>query len=293
MKYKKILLVVGVVFLVGCGSAFMIARFDMRRQFLPKEPWQQRITIYMQEKDSAKLWNDAGFAIEFAISRLKGWGVFRAPVDIYIYPNHPSMENGTFQHGKRWMRGFGQYATVSIESPLSWGASYSRERFAQLITHELTHVLMYQTACCRCSWFLCSIPVWFKEGMASYIAGQSWKRGSKNELLDYYLSSRYVGDPLLEAEELKGKRTFEVYEAAHWIFTDLAHLCGKQRISSLLLQMYEQSLPFDAAFKRNIGVSPEEFAIMWREDLLMMQDFVTHYSGRLCPSTPTKTSYVQ
>jgi len=267
--------------LAGCGSFLMIHRFDFQWQRPLTADWQPEITVHIQGEDASYLWEQLDHAFAYAFGRLEGWGLYRESIDMYIYPDHDTMEEGTWQHGKSYMVGFGQYATVSLQSPRTWSKSRWQRHFREVMTHELTHIMMYQTACNRCWWFWCGIPLWFRGGLASYVADQGWRRGDRAGLREYYFSSHYVGDPLLDDEAVKRRNTSIVYRAGHWAFTDLVALCGKDRVAGIMTAM-DHGADFDDAFKDTVGVGHQDYARLWQEDLQMGRNTVQYRRGQWC-----------
>ena len=267
--------------LAGCGSFFMIHRFDFQWERPVRAAWQPRITVHIQGDDASYLWKRLDDAFGYAFSRLPGWGVYREDIDLYIYPDHGSMEEGTWQYGKQWMVGFGQYATVSLQSPRTWSQNQWQRHFREVMAHELTHILMYQTACNRCFWFWCGIPLWYREGFASYVADQGWRRGDRAGLREYYLGSRYAGDPLADGEAVKSRNPAVVYRAGHWAFADLVTLCGKERMAGIFNAMGRGD-SFDDAFLHTVGVSAAEYAREWQNDVQMGRDTVAIHQGIWC-----------
>ena len=56
---------------------------------------------------------------------------------------------------------------------------------AELLTHELTHCLMYQRSATADSWPYKGIPLWFREGMASVTAHQGYRRPHDEDIARY------------------------------------------------------------------------------------------------------------
>ena len=72
----------------------------------------------------------------------------------------------------RWSR----YDEVFVQAPSTWGlAGATPAQVDELLLHELTHSLMYQLASDRLGWSRKQIPLWFREGMASFTADQAYR----------------------------------------------------------------------------------------------------------------------
>jgi hypothetical protein len=198
-------------------------------------------------------------AIQHAVPRLLRWGMLRAPVRVYVLGTHAELERAVNRHGYGWLQAWARYEEVFIQAPHTW-ASFGPTQLEvdELALHELTHSLMYQLAADRSSWQRKAIPVWFREGMASYTAEQAYRRMSLEQLAHFYAG--HPGEDPLVAEDETFYRTQSdaVYAAAHHAFDLLVKHYGEERVRKLLQKMREGAR-FPEAFEQAMGLSVVAF----------------------------------
>ncbi|WNZ64727.1 DUF6055 domain-containing protein [Myxococcus sp. MxC21-1] len=197
-------------------------------------------------------------AVERAIPRLQRWGTFDDTVTIVVHPNHAALERAANRPGHDFLRAWARYEQIELQSPRTWTArGASQGQVDELLLHELTHSLMYQVASDRLGWTRKRIPLWFREGMASYTAEQGYRVSSLDDL-EHYWRQHPNADPLSQAEALYQSESGVVYGAAHHAFTFLARRYGEDTIRKVLRGM-SQGPDFDSAFQRAVGVTQESF----------------------------------
>jgi len=217
-------------------------------------------------------------AVDEALPRLERWGALREPVTVRVMPDHASLEAAVRQRGLEWLRAWSRYDEVFLQAPSTWGAaSASSAQLTELLLHELTHSVMYQLASDRFGWSRKQIPLWFREGMASYTAEQAYRWVSLEELARY-LERNPRRDLLQATPELYRDESNLVYGMAHHAFAFLARRYGEEAVRGVLSEM-KDGTEFPPAFEHAIGISVEAFT----------RDF-THYvrwrgfrGGRLPP----------
>lgn len=190
--------------------------------------------------------------------KLERWGELREPVKIRILPSHQLLEEAVDREGYDWLRAWARYDEIFLQSPRTWsllGASQSE--IDELMLHELTHSLMYQLAGTRSNWPRKRIPLWFREGMASYIAQQAYRWPTLEELARFFRRHALL-DPVGEPESLYQVESDMVYAAAHHAFSFLVRRYGEERIRALLQRMGEGTV-FPTAFAEVMGVSAKSF----------------------------------
>src|SRR5437764_8642843 len=103
--------------------------------------------------------------------RLARWGTFRQGVWVRIFPDHKSLEDAVDRRGYPWLRAWAFGDQVLLQSPRSWSpeGKAQDDDIVELLTHELTHALMYQLMqpATEPPWAQEEPPLWFREGMAS------------------------------------------------------------------------------------------------------------------------------
>jgi hypothetical protein len=197
-------------------------------------------------------------ALDEALPRLERWGTLREPVTVQVLPDHESLEAAVRQQGLGWLRAWGRYGEVFLQAPSSWGlASATPEQLSELLVHELTHSLMYQLASDRLGWTRKQIPLWFREGMASYTAEQAYRWVSLEELARFL--DRHPGThPLRLPEQLYRDDSNLVYGMAHHAFAFLVRRYGEERVRAVLDEM-KAGREFPAAFEAAVGASEDTF----------------------------------
>ena len=197
-------------------------------------------------------------ALESAGPRLAVWGHLTQPVSVKVLPNHRALEKAVDRSGYGWLRAWARYDEVFVQSPRTWSLLGPRQREVdELMLHELTHCLMYQLAATPLSWARKRIPLWFREGMASYTARQA-DRWPSLEDLARHLESRPEADLLRQADQLYQEESDTVYGAAHHAFTFLVKRYGEQTVRELLHVM-RRGPAFAQAFEAAVGLSEDAF----------------------------------
>jgi hypothetical protein len=116
-----------------------------------------------------------------ALERVERWGRVSRPVLVRIQPTSQALTTAAGRPGDTWLRGWARAGTVDIQSPRTWTRGRaSDEALATLLTHELTHCLLFQRI--GGAWALRDVPSWFEEGMASFTAGERHARADLSAL---------------------------------------------------------------------------------------------------------------
>ena len=201
---------------------------------------------------------DVRLALQRATPGLARWGRFEVPVSVHILSDHEALEQAVDREGYGWLRAWGRYDEVFIQSPATWGLlGASQESVDELVLHELAHCLMYQLAADRLGWTRKEIPLWFREGMASFTAGQAY-RWPALETLARVLRAHPGVDILGASEALYRGRSEWVYGAAHHAFTFLIERYGTGSVN-LVLRAMRSGETFPGAFEQAVGLSAEAF----------------------------------
>lgn len=190
------------------------------------------------------------------------WGTFSAPVLITIHPTHQALESATHRGGDGWFLAWARYASVDLQSPRTWNGSDAEVR--QILAHELTHCVLFQSLAGRRASRSSTIPLWFREGMASVTAGQEHRRVPTQAIWRFYRDkaagegARAAGDPLTEPEALRPSDPDLVYATAHQAFQFLLERHGEERVRRLLASMGDGD-EFSEAFQRVVGGRVQDF----------------------------------
>lgn len=224
-------------------------------------------------------------ALLVALPRTARWGGLAEPVTVTIHPSHAALEEAVRRPGYQWLRAWARYATIDLQSPSTWSfLGASDARVVELLTHELTHCVMYQRAGTDLNWSLKGIPLWFREGMASHAAAQGYRRGTLEDLWRFYQlglpgagdgerqpgavaraarGRAAEGDPLGDPELLYQDRADVVYGAAHHAFGFLLARYGEAAAHDLMARMHAGA-SFARAFKETYGIEEAELVSDFR-----------------------------
>lgn len=196
-------------------------------------------------------------AITDALPAVTRWGPLREPVKVYLLPSHADLETVVGRYGYDWLKAWARYDEIYLQSPHSWGPQRVPDHeVIELLKHELTHCAMYQRIGTRESWAQKEVPLWFREGMATWTAGQAYRWPSLEELAHYLNEGR--GDPFRAPDALYQRDSDIVYAAAHHAFTFLAARYGVPSIEALLDAMHAGA-NFNGAFEKAIGIPARDF----------------------------------
>ncbi len=198
-------------------------------------------------------------AISKAAPELARWGGLREPVHVYILDSHQALEDAVHRQDYGWLRAWAKYDEIFLQSPRTWSVlGASQTDVDELVLHELTHTVMYQQAANRTHWSRKGIPLWFREGMASYTASQAYRWPSLEDLSRFFLRNPDK-NPVANPEPLYQSESAIVYGAAHHAFAFLVRRYGEDEVREILTAMREYELDFRSAFEQSTGVSLEAF----------------------------------
>lgn len=233
-----------------------------------------RVLYAADDAESARRVLDAAAR---ALPAAQRWGALKAPIVITLHPDHESLEQAVHREGYDWLRAWARYASIDLQSPRSWTSGWSlfgpeQREIDELVLHELTHCAMYQGAASSWTWSLKEIPLWFREGMASYNAHQAYRWKGVEEVSRIYAGVpgsgggasapgarvRRIADPLGAPESLYQAESHVVYGTAHLAFQFLVERYGDDAVRRLLARMGEGHL-FAASFEQAIGISAAAF----------------------------------
>ncbi len=242
---------------LGCAHAGALPAGMARRELRLSEGEEAprvRIDYPRENEVDASL---VARAIENVLPVLREWGSFSRSVTIRLYSDHAALEAAVGRYARPWMRAWARPEEIALQAPSSWGERLPGHRqLEELLLHELTHSLMYQLASKGDEWQRKRIPFWFREGMASVVAGQGYRRSSLPELSR---EAALRDGPLLGGTDTESRREMTLnYSLAHHAFAWLLELVGQERIQELLAEL-RRGQRFDAPFERATGLTPNGF----------------------------------
>jgi hypothetical protein len=207
-------------------------------------------------------WEAARIAqvLDRAGQRLQRWGDFRSAVQVRIHPNHAALEDALGLTGYPWLRAWAWSDQISMQSPRTWlsdGGEVPEREIEELLTHELTHALMYQLIEAPDAPPPPEPPLWFREGMASVTAGQGHRRWGPEELARWIAAHPGV-DVLRPPPEIYRTQKEAVYGAAHRAFELLLRMAGERGVRDILRHSGE-GRTFEDAFALATGKPLDEF----------------------------------
>jgi hypothetical protein len=194
-------------------------------------------------------------------ARVARWGSFRQGIYVHLLPDHAALEDAVERHGYPWLRAWAFGDQVLLQSPRTWNdaAPPNDAELVELLTHELTHALMYQLmqTANDPAWAAEEPPLWFREGMASVTADQGRRRLSAAELAAWAVG--HPGADLLRPDPaLYRDEKDAVYAAAHRAFDLLVHISGEDAVRRVL-QGVSSGASFAEAFRSVSGYALDEF----------------------------------
>ena len=210
------------------------------------------------EYDPGDEWNAARVlqALDRAGERVTRWGDLKSSVVVRVHPTHDALERSLGLRGYPWLRAWARSDQIALQSPGSWAPDriVPESDLEELLTHELTHVLMYQLIEVNDAHDLeprPEPPLWFREGMASVTAGQGHRRWGPEELAAW--TKEHPGVDLLRPEPETYRTEKEaVYGAAHRAFELLLRATGERGVRDIL-RHHGEGHTFEDAFALATG----------------------------------------
>jgi hypothetical protein len=263
---------------LAAGCAHLSGEGPARLDTVTVEGQAFRLQYWPEDEEAAR---QVRTALALAVPRVARWGRLVAPVLVTIHPSHQALEAAVQRQDHSWLRAWARYASIDLQSPRTWEppdvllGGPTDEQVAELLAHELVHCVMYQAVGGEATWTQRDIPLWFREGLASVVAGQGYKRVGPEAIWRFYRDAsgggdgeparaRVQGDPLTDPEPPPGepldKREADlVYGTAHRAFQFLLDRYGQARVRGVLERM-RRGQPFGGAFQAEIGIDPRAFA---------------------------------
>lgn len=187
--------------------------------------------------------------VRVAVPIAQRWGPLPTSVTITVHPTHEALEVASRHPGHHWLRAWARVDSVEMQSPRTWSKGFATDaELTELVAHELTHCVMF-VALGGDSSIARSVPVWFREGMATSNAGLRLAEVIRAAAGQARLASdaaNYDGDPVT------------MYVTADKAFRRLTATYGEGRIRLLLSRM-RSGKSFAEAFQEVMGISVATF----------------------------------
>lgn len=196
-------------------------------------------------------------ALERLAPQTARWGKLDAPLRILLV-THDQLEWLSGRHGYPWLRAWARHDDLLFQSPSTFPVRPPTDReLDEMVNHELTHCLMYQQAATSTSWRHKHIPLWFREGMATFTAQQGYQYPALEDIAQFY-RSRVGYDPISAPEVLWEGDSQIVYASAHHAFTFFVRRYGEEAVRGLLDQM-AAGANFQEGFEAEVGIEANDF----------------------------------
>lgn len=224
----------------------------------------QSLTLQWGEEDG-QTQAQVAKAAERALPELERWGGLTTPVTLSLLPSHEALESVTGRYGYGWLRAWGQFDRVLLQSPRTWPSRPRESDVTEWLVHELTHCLLFQRSATASTWEAKAIPLWFREGMATVTARQGYRFASLEDLATWQLANPTV-DVFTDGEALAQNAFDQVYGLSHHAMVFFIRRYGDDAVTSVMRHMKEGD-DFVASFTRSIGITPQAFAREFRNYL--------------------------
>lgn len=193
-----------------------------------------------------------------AAPQLERWKGLAASVTLNLVPDHDALEAAVHRGGWGWLRAWARYDDVILQAPSTWLPTTGREQeLDELLTHELTHCLLFQRSATKDTWTRRQIPLWFREGMATNTARQAARFPSLEDLARW-LAQNPDRDVFTDGEALARDFYEPVYGLAHHAIAFLLKRYGDGALTATLDAM-AGGAAFPDAFKTATGLTTSSF----------------------------------
>jgi len=202
-------------------------------------------------------------ALKKAPKEVERWGLLRLPVTVYVVPNHADLEAAVGRRGYDWLRAWARFDEVIFQAPSTWAPG--AEILEELVVHELTHCVLFQSTGEADTWEALHIPLWFREGMALATARQHHRYPSLEDSARW-LEAHPTLDAFGDGERLSNTYPVELYGIAVHAFDHLVERHSDEAVRRLLGVM-RGGKDFEPAFTEAVGLSPRDFEQQFRDYL--------------------------
>ena len=193
------------------------------------------------------------------------------PIKVFIYSSHIDFEqtNITADLVDEGVGGF----TESLKNRLVLPIVTSHKRMKEVLTHEMTHVLQFESLY---GGFAKSyqmvkalfIPLWVMEGMAEYGAEDYDISITDMLLRDGVMNGRIKGLEYLGSfNYMEGRDVVLMYKESQYIFDYIAKTYGKDKIGLILKEFGYLANTQEAILPKVLGIELPDFDKKWQYDL--------------------------
>jgi hypothetical protein len=262
MTLRSGLITSGLLALAMLGGCALPAPEAEGEQILTTAVPGRPVTI--QHLESEKPWMPLIISgIDDGLAAAGRWGALRSPIVVVVYPTDVELQRAIRKEELRYLKAWATDRDLALVSPRKLGPR--TESFRQLLVHELTHVVHYQTAAIPAKFTKWKDPLWFREGLAIWTAEQaSWYPDDAQ--VRRFLDQHRDFDPLGVPERYLEAQQPMVYATAYSMVAALIREQGEDAIRRFLATLATAS-SFDAAFETAFGRSPVAFRDAWRAAL--------------------------
>lgn len=235
--------------LIGCASPLRALKLQQ-----PADSGEQPFRIFASEIGRADVDRIRSTLIT-AMHRTARWGGLRRQLNVYVLPDHESLEKAVGSTGLDWLRAWATYDEILLQAPSTWASD--TKIFSSLVTHELTHCLLFQRSGGRESWKARQIPWWFREGMAVWTAEEGADYPTWEDTAAWLARHRERG-AFWEDEASAFEEHLMAYGIAYQAFGFLVRRYRQDAVLGIMSSM-ESGHSFADAFVAAVGLTPIQF----------------------------------
>jgi hypothetical protein len=189
---------------------------------------------------------------------LSQWGHFRRPVRVATVHSQTELRAAAACPTDLQLHAIASLDGLLLLAPQAWSLPPASHAFEQVVLHELAHVLMFQRCAPVDATTAAYLPTWFREGMATVVAG-----GAPHPALRRSLADHPALDTLPTATDKQMTDDPDAcYTAAALAFQTWMERFGNRKLSALC-QAMRNGHRFGPAHERACGETEEAFLRDW------------------------------
>jgi hypothetical protein len=270
LEWEKVVRLTFYVYLENSGAGVWLDKIEaVTLDHSHEKPWLEAISehfwIRYHASDQSAL-TDVQKSAEDPFDHITTFLGYRpgGRVPITIVSSHAELEQQVGGARPTWVHGTALPDSLAILTPLRFSPTFNGHRYEEvfkLVPHEFTHLLLAQIV--GYPGFL-EMPSWLNEGLAVYLAGQSWdEQALKDAAKQRKLPSLEELGKAFSSQEPAGAS----YSIARSITGFLIETYGADKIP-LLLGALAKGRDFNSALQETIGIDRETLERQWREMLV-------------------------